>query len=616
MKRFAPRLLLLPLLLLPLLLPAPAQAKGGIQGVEKEFKAAIEKVSPAAVICVPSAVADEKRGSSSGVIISRDGHVLSDGDVGQVFKREGRRMTPEKLQDEVDVRVPDLERGGFATYPARVVRRVRGTDTSLLRILEPPPGGFRECLEPDTSRYLRVGDFTFVAGNAFGMAQEAPPTLTAGIVSSLTALPAGDAGGAVEFLYTSAAVNPGVNGGPCVDIDGRLVGTVSTWLPAAPGEPYQFLGKVIPMDRIRAVYEDLPDAGRLFGTPPPRKDTAKASRALERVFRYMASRAGPAVVSLEVKRGQPLDVKVPGPRGLVNLPRYLGPISGVLVDGEGWIVTSLYNLTNTIQLIAPTQKIPPPQQLVTGLQAIESVTVHLPGGGKADAKVVAHHGRLGIALLKAELPEVNATQVLPRTLEAAPPAAFEVGRFVLALGNPFGEGGNPDPLITMGVLAKQHASGAPHAWRGQWQTDAGVTDGNCGGALVDLEGRLLGILQIWHPTGHGRNSGIGFVAPWPDVLAALPGLKQGVSPGRGFLGVRWRQGATVATLTEVVPDSPAAAAGLRPGDRIVSVAGQPTETVRAVQGALAYRWQGETLALGIDRDGKAIRAEVTLGARP
>lgn len=611
------RRLALLLLALPVLLPVPAAAKGGIQGVEQEFKAAIEKVSPAAVICVPSNVADEKKGSSSGVIISRDGYVLSDGDVGQVMKRDGNRLRPDKLQDEVDVRVPDLERGGFATYPAVVVSRMRMADTTLLRILAPPAGGFRECLPPDTSAHLRVGDFTFVAGNAFGMAQEAPPTLTAGVVSSLTALPVGDAGGAIEFVYTSAAVNPGVNGGPCVDIEGRLVGTVSTWLPAAPGEPYQFLGKVVPMDRIRAVYENVPGFEKLFGSPAPRRDGAKSSRALERVFRYMAGRAGPSVVSLEAKRKQPLDVKVPGQRGLTDLPRYLGPVSGVLVDEEGWIVTSLYNLTNIIELTMPGAKLQPPQQLATGLQAIESVTVFLPDGGKAEAQVVAHHGRLGIALLKAELPQGDGTtRVEPRTLEAAPEDAFEVGRFVLALGNPFGERGNADPLLTMGILAKQHAADAPVAWRGQWQTDAGVTDGNCGGALVDLEGRLLGILQIWQPTRHGRNSGIGFVVPWPDIVAALPGLKQGTSPGRGFLGVRWRPGANDPTLVEVVPDSPAAAAGFQPGDRIVAVDGRPTPTVREVQGALIFRWEDEPLVITIQRDGKSIEVEATLGARP
>jgi S1-C subfamily serine protease len=370
------------------------------------------------------------------------------------------------------------------------------------------------------------------------------------------------------------------------------------------------------MDRIHAVYEDLPEAAELFA-PGPRRSRAKASRSLERVFRYMAGRAGPSVVSLEVQRKQPLDVKAPGMRGgLGDLPRYLGPSSGVLLDAEGWVVTSLYNLTNTLELIAPGAKLPPPSKLETGLQAVEKVTVHLPEGAEAEAKLVAHHGGLGIALLKAEMPAATGTAAPRRGLEAAPADAFEVGRFVLALGNPFGAEGNADPLLTMGVLSKHHAFDAPHAWRGQWQTDAGVTDGNCGGAVVDLEGRLLGVIQIWNPTGHGRNSGIGFVVPWPEIERALPDLKQGRSPKRGFLGVHWRQGATIPTITKVAPDTPAAAAGLQAGDRIVAVDGRDTETVRAVHGALVYRWQDETLELTVERDGKRFDVEVTLAARP
>jgi len=600
------------------LAPLPlAAAKGSLQDVEREFKDAIEKVSPACVICVPSGVPPELAGSSSGVIVSRDGYVLSDGDVGHFAQVEGNRVVREGFQDEVDVRVPDLERGGFTKHPAVVVRRERGTDTTLLRIKDPPPGGFREHLPPVPSGHLRVGDFTFVMGNAFGLAEEAPPTLTAGIVASLTPLPPGDGGGTIEFVYTSAAVNPGVNGGPCVDIEGQLVGTVSTWLPAAPAEPYQFLGKIVPMDRIRAVYEDLPEAAHVFGSPPARRDRAKASQALERVFRYLARRARPAVVSLEVKRTRPLNSSVPvGPNQTMEVPRYLGPTSGVLVDGEGWIVTSLYNLTNTLELLAPGVEFPTDLRLGTGLEAIESVTVYLPDDGQAPAKVVAHDGRLGIALLKAELPPVEGTTSGRRLLEPAPRDAFEVGNLVLALGNPFGAKGNPDPLLTMGILAKQHASHSPNPWRGQWQTDAGVTDGNCGGALVDLQGRLLGVLQLWVPTRHGRNSGIGFVVPWPDVVDALPRLKEGRSLARGFLGVQWRQGATQPILSAVLPDQPAAAAGLLPGDRIVAVDGEPTPGVVDVVRRLQFRWEGEAVSLTIERDGKSIDVALTLAARP
>lgn len=594
-----------------------ATAKGGLQDLEKEFQAAIEKVSPATVICVPDGVAPENAGSSSGVIVSRDGYVLSDGDVGQVLQRDGKRVVGHSFQDEIDVRVPDLERGGFATHRAVVVRRMRAADTTLLKISTPPAGGFPDFLPPATSAHLEVGDFTFVMGNAFGLAQEAPPTLTAGVVASLTALPEGDAGGPIEFIYTSAAVNPGVNGGPCIDVEGRLVGTVSTWLQPVPGEPYQFLGKVVPIDRIRAVFEDMPEARRVFGRPPSTRARAQTAAALERVFHFMARRAYPAVVSLEVKRRQPLNSLVPqGPRR-VDVPRYQGPVSGMIVGADGWVVTSLYNLTNTVRLLAPTMKLPPEAEIETGLRAIEEIIVHFPGGARAEAHVVAHDGRLGIALLKADLADAGAGEpgVATRPLPPAPAEAFAAGRFVLALGNPFGEAGNPDPLLTIGILSKQHAGDASQPWRGQWQTDAGVTDANCGGALVDLRGRLLGILQVWHPLGHGRNSGIGFVVPWCDVEAALPRLREGHSRARGRLGIGFREGATIPILGTVDAGTAAAKAGLVPGDRIVGVNGADTPTVQDVIRRLVVRWEGETLTLEIERDGKTFTVEVALGAK-
>lgn len=554
---------LLALLALPLLVPGPAAlARGGLQGVEKEFKSAIEKVSPATVICVPYGVEKKRAGSSSGVIVSRDGYVLSDSDVGTVLQVEGRRVTGTTLAEEVAVRVPDLERGGFSTYRAAIVKRDRKVDSSLLKILEPPPGGFPDHLPPATSSQLRIGDFNFVMGNAFGLAQEAPPTLTAGVVAAFDALPEGDVGGAYATIYTSAAVNPGVNGGPCIDIEGRLVGTVSTYLSPEKDQPYQFLGKVVPIDRVRAAYADVKEATALFSRPTDKRRRAKASAALEQVFRYAATQARPVVLGLEIVRTQPLNSVVPqGGNRQVSVPRYEGPVSGILVSADGWILTSLYNLTNTIELLAPGVTFPPAAQVVTGLAAISEVKVFLPDGGDLVAKVVAHDGLLGVALLKAEL---AAGQVLdPPT--AAPADAYAPGRFVVALGNPYGSTRRTLPLLSVGILSKQHEADASAAWRGQWQTDAGVTDGNCGGALVDVRGRLLGMLQIWHPMQHGRNSGIGFVVPWDDVEAALPRLQEGHSRKRGFLGIQFRDGAKEPFLGTVTEASPAARAGLKAG---------------------------------------------------
>lgn len=606
------------LLLFLLPVPADVQAKGSLRGIEDEFRKAIEQVTPATVVCVPRDVPPNEALMSSGVVVTRSGFILSHGHVG-LRRREGERE-PERL-DDIEVRIPDLESGGFSSYAAVVVHRDLQADTALLRILEPPAGGFPGFLAPATSSQIQVGDYGLVMGNAFGMAAEAPPTLTAGVVSSLTLLPEGSSSGRIEWIYTSAAVNNGVSGGPFADIDGRLVGTVSGVLPPRPDEPYQFLGKVVPIDRLRAAYADVPEATEVFGEVESSRSRAKQAEALQQVYRFTARRAYDAVVSIEVSRRTPLNTVVVNPGGRppkVPMHRYGGSVSGVLLDADGWVVTSMYHLTNTFLLAEPqfAQVLGADGDWEAGLRAVEGTQVHFADGSSAPASVVAWDGRLGIALLKADMEARGAEAPAPTVLEPAPEDTLVPGRMVLAVGNPFGSSPLADPLLTVGVLSKRHDPAGWDAWRGQWQTDAGTTDANCGGAVVDLHGRLVGMLQIWEPSRHGRNSGIGFVVPIQAIVDALPGLKEGRSPTPGYLGVRFREGAEKAVISEVVEGSAADAAGLRIGDEIVRVDGDTCASLGEVVVRLRRRWEGDAVEMEIVRDGRSTDIEARLGPRP
>ena len=603
-----------------LLVASPrAEGKGDLADLEAEFRAAIQKAEAAAVVCVARGVAPEQIGfGASGVIVSKRGHVLSDGDVGAYVEGEGGQRAT-RFMDEIDVRVPDLERGGFNTYRAVVLRRMRGVDSTLLEIQDPPAGGFPDFLVPASSEGLQVGDFLFVTGNAFGGSAETPPATTAGVVSALRPLPEGDAGGRYEYVYTSAAVNPGVNGGPVVDVEGRLVGTVSTFIPPDPGEPYQFLGKVMPMDRVRAVYSDLA-LDDVFPPPTVRRRQAPTAAALSAAYRGAARRAYPFVVSLEVEREKPLSLKSPGMGGVFDVPRYLGPTSGVLVEADGWIVTSLYNLTNVAELVfngvgLPLWSPPPPDQVATGLEAIQSIQVHGLAPQPLPARIVAHDARLGVALLKVELPPDAGTTAGARVLEPAPPEAFKPGRFALALGNPFGKDRAPDPLLAVGVLSKLHGGMTHEAWRREWQTDVATTDANCGGALVDLRGRLLGMLHLWSPLLFGRNSGIGFLVPWEDLAAALPRLKEGHSLRRGYLGITREADTQTLTIRTVEPGSPAEKAGLLAGDCVRAIDGVRGASADQLLVQLRARWEGDAVVLEVERDGSAREIVVQLGPR-
>jgi S1-C subfamily serine protease len=625
-------------LLLTLLLSGgrPAEAKGSITRVESEFEKAISKVTPATCVCLPWDI-DAKRiiGGSSGVIMSRKGLVLSDGDVGvHLDKPRGTKGAKHVWAEEVEVRLPNLKGKGFQSYKARVIRRDRAMDSSLLRIVKPPSG--LKFVTAGNSDDLRVGDFTFAVGNSFGLAAEAPPTLTAGVVASLTPGKNKKAS-RYESIYTSAAVNQGVNGGPLVDIHGHLVGTISsavglkgkdsTGKPMLPSDPqfaYAYLGKVVPVERLRNFYADLPEAAELF--PEGKKPDPKGgeSAALSTVFHHTARRAYRSVVSLEIKRSKQLSLAEPGKGGMVNVRRYLGPVSGVLISRDGYVLTSLYNLANLTALVIPGlgPRLPKNARVQAGIESISSILVHLPDGRAVEGSVCARHEGLGIALIKAKVQDgtAEAAAGTGTGLEVAVPApssALKPGRFVLSVGNPFGAARLDDPLLTIGVLSKEHATDGPHPWARQWQTDAGLTDANAGGAAVDLRGRLLGITTIWSVTQHGRNSGIGFIVPWPLIEPVLGELKRGRDFRSPFFGIQWRvvSGKPSTQLDVIVKGHAAEKAGLLVGDVITKVDGKPTKTPGDVRTALAGKWSGDALVLTIRRADAEMEIAITLGAR-
>lgn len=619
MRRLAAGLLLLALALC--VAPRPAVAGSAeLARLEKEFKKAIDKVSAATVACVAPSAGGRQLGSS-GVIVSRQGLVLSDGDAGLVMPRKPGEKP--YLADELEVRVPDLRKGGYRAYKAKVVQRERKYDTCLLRIEDGPRAGFNDYLQLGSSDDLRIGAFTFLMGNAFNLSDEGSPSLTAGVISNFQPMPRGQAGGRHEFFYTNAAVNPGVNGGPVVDVAGRLVGIVSTWVRTSSGNtknPFQNLGKVLPIDRLRSIYANVDDAKELFAERVSRDYDAPSTRALETVLHHTAHGAYGALVSLDVKRKRPVSALVPGRKGPVEYPRYDGPVSGILVSDDGLVVTSLYNLTSTIELMFPQwgRGAPPEAHFDTGLADIEGIDAYFHNGFATTAALVGYHQGLGVALLQLATTgpaDAGATGARPVAIPKAPAEAFRPGAFTLAVGNPFGKERSDDPLLSFGILSKRHSPDIDDAWRGLWQTDAGVTDANCGGAVLDIEGRLLGMQHIWTNTRHGRNSGIAFVVPWPDIAAALPRLQKGENFRRPFLGVSWKDPGGAPTLKEVIADTAAAAAKLRADDLIVALDDTDVKTVADCVAILSRKWSGETLKIRVRRGADTVEVIAVLGSR-
>jgi S1-C subfamily serine protease len=206
---------------------------------------------------------------------------------------------------------------------------------------------------------------------------------------------------------------------------------------------------------------------------------------------------------------------------------------------------------------------------------------------------------------------------------------LKVGQVTFALGDPFGL----DQTMTTGIVSalnRQIESANGRTIRGVIQTSAPINPGNSGGPLLDSAGRLIGMnTAILSPSG--ASAGIGFAIPVDDINLVVTELIQHgkvVRPGLGVrlapdqLAQRWRvqQG---ALIIQVVPDSAAEEAGLRPtrsdqdghirlGDIIVALDGKPINSGKDLQAALANHKVGDTVTLTIERDGKRQDVEITL----
>lgn len=188
-------------------------------------------------------------------------------------------------------------------------------------------------------------------------------------------------------------------------------------------------------------------------------------------------------------------------------------------------------------------------------------------------------------------------------------AALETGHLVVALGDPFGMAVDAQPTATFGVLeGRVHLNAAEARYRGEvLVTDAPLNPGSEGGALLDLEGRLVGVLA---PLALDRRlEGQTRLGEEPDLLgyaipveAALATLQAALRPARpaGFVG---RPGPSGLEVVRVEPGSAAAAAGLRPGDLVIAAAGQPLASSEELRDAL--RAAEDSLTLTVERDGAA-----------
>jgi putative serine protease PepD len=191
-----------------------------------------------------------------------------------------------------------------------------------------------------------------------------------------------------------------------------------------------------------------------------------------------------------------------------------------------------------------------------------------------------------------------------------------VGDAVVAIGHPFGL----DRTATAGIvsgLGREIESPNGFSIDDVIQTDAAINPGNSGGPLVDARGRVVGVnSQIATSGAGGGNVGVGFAVPANTVRDVVPQLSRGEAIERPYLGLTTTAVSASVEVVEVIPGGPADDAGLRAGDRIVSLDGRPISEPDDVTAALEGREPGDSIDVEIERGGAPDELELRLGTRP
>jgi len=190
-------------------------------------------------------------------------------------------------------------------------------------------------------------------------------------------------------------------------------------------------------------------------------------------------------------------------------------------------------------------------------------------------------------------------------------ADVELGQELIAIANPFGLGIS----VTRGILSardRRNVVGRNRA--GLLQTDAAINPGSSGGALVNLNGEVVGLI-VAILTRTGGHQGIGFAVPTHELERALPYLIRGEPVRRPWLGVRVTQTVQGLRIQSVVPAGPASNAGLRAGDTLLRLKGQPLLRVLDLRRLLRRVEAGAALRADFLRDGKVDSVEVKVGLR-
>jgi len=565
--------------------------------------------------------------SGSGIVISPDGHVLTATSVVPIGAEEIKVLF-----------------AGFVERDAVIVAADEKLAVTLLKV------DAHDLPFLPLSRVLpELGATVYTAADVEdSMRFSGRPSLSRGIVSGIYDVPAcPEADYAGVAIETTAAVNPGSDGGPLVDGSGAVCGVITLGVL-----PLRWQGTAVPTQVLLERFAALAAGGGvpLATVTPVAAGSTPLTTAAERFARFL--------VGIEVERKFPPE-QLPltswrdfrdGIAGFdtlsesdqerrfsewlvvsrtleVNqlLRRPAAPLTGVIVSAEGHVLTSLFNVDDDTAFVRKKTGKPrtwdvaelvrrraavPDAELAAEPNPVRKLTVVLPDGGRKEATVVARHEPLGVAVLK-----IDASGLPYLDLPAAATSP-QLGDEVGVLGRV--ADGRSAWTLNAGIVS------APARTRGfQFQTDALLNYGNSGGPVFDRAGNLLGLAAapIDPDTLLGRlvnsrelmswtrapNSGVGLVSRADRIRDALDALKGGTSFARmpgPFLGVvpdEKKAFTSTVVIDRVVSPSPAERAGLAKGDAILEFNGVELRSWRDLVDRIASCKPADRVELLIQR---------------
>lgn len=325
----------------------------------------------------------------------------------------------------------------------------------------------------------------------------------------------------------------------------------------------------------------------------------------------MLEQVTPAVVSIRVAKTMPtasryffngeevpeqlrrfFDDQGQGQQDMPQQPYATGAGSGVIVDADAGLVVTNHHVVDNAS----------------------TITVQLNDGRNVDAELLGSDPDTDVALLRIDADNLT-------DIEFADINTVDIGDYVVAIGNPFGIG----QTVTSGIVSALGRTGLNREHYEDFiQTDAAINMGNSGGALVDMEGRLIG-MNTAIISGSGGSNGVGFAVPADMVSTVIGHLERDGEVRRGLLGVTitnlspdvaaalnldLTEGALVTSIME---GSAAEQAGLEVSDVVVEMDGEPINSSRDLRNHVGLKRRGEEVQLRLYRNGELQSLTAVIG---